>query len=125
MNLWSLLSPFKWFIIGVGEVFKGFVILLKAIASLLGSLFKNLFKGIIIISRGIIFVIKDIIVKYLFLSIKWIVLKIVLLFTLFFRGLGIVFLSFFKVLKFIAVNTYEGFVTVIMLLINGIKYISL
>lgn len=136
MNLWSLLLPFKWIIIGVGEVFRGIFILLKGIASLLGSLFKYLFEGIMIVSRGIFLVLKDILFKYLFLLIKVIVVKTALLFSLLFHGLKVLLLGLlnvlktfilglFKALKFIIVNGFKGVVIVVKSLLLALKYIGI
>ncbi|MDD4298567.1 MAG: type II secretion system F family protein [Bacilli bacterium] len=111
MNLWSLLLPFKWIIIGVGEVIRGIIYVLKRVLFYGRSLFKNLF-----------------------LSGKWLVLKIVFGFSLFFRGLKVVaswlgrllkniLLVLFKIIKTIIVNAFKGLFVVIKYIFITLKYI--
>lgn len=134
MNLWSLLLPFKWIAIGVGEVFRGIFYLLKGILSFLGSLFESLFKGIIIAGRGIGLLFKDIIFKSLFLSVKWIVLKIVLFLSLIFGGLkyivkglakilNLIVLGLSKVLTFIVIGVAKTIKFIVLGLVNALKFI--
>lgn len=123
MNLWSLLLPFKWFIIGVGEVFGGIVSLIKGIASLFRSLFKYLIEGIIVVCQGVGLVFSDFIFKYLFIAISWVLSKIAFLMLLLLRTLKTIIVSIFKGICFVLSNAFKGLVAVLELILLGLKRI--
>jgi type IV pilus assembly protein PilC len=118
-----LLLPFKWFIIGVGEVFLGIFIVIKGIVSLVRSLFKYLFEGVMSVVRGIIFLLKDILFKYTFIALKWLILKLGFVLSLLFRGIGLFFFGIYKAVRFFIVNTFIGLIWVIKHILLAIKYI--
>lgn len=120
MNLWSLLLPFKWVIIGVGEVLSGIFYLLKTIVSFIGSLFIYLYEGIITLGKGIaLFLVNTF--KYLFLAVKWVILKLSFVFMLLFRSLGKLFILIFKGIKAFFMLLFRGLKALFVLLFKGFK----
>ncbi|MDD2203553.1 MAG: type II secretion system F family protein [Bacilli bacterium] len=100
MNLWSLLLPFKWIMIGVSVVLSGIFYLLKEAFHFLGSLLLYLVEGLIIVSR------------VFGLSIKWLISKIGLLLMMLFVGLKVTFVGTFRIFA----SLFNG-------LFKGLKYI--
>lgn len=123
MIIRRLLLPFKWIIIGVGEVSRGIYILLNKMILLLGSLFKYLYEGIIAISRELISLFKNVIFKYLVISIKYIFKSLELAFLGLFRFVKMLILSLIKILKFIVINTFVGIRTFIKGIYKIIYYV--
>ncbi|MFA5407354.1 MAG: type II secretion system F family protein [Bacilli bacterium] len=120
MNLWSLLLPFKWIIVGIGVVFNGIFVLLRKIGYLLGSLFVYLYKAVIAIGKVIIFISK-ILLRVCVLLIK----KIGLLFMILLRSLKSIILGIFIVVRFIVLYSFDGLIAIFKWLFNVIKKIIL
>ena len=120
MNLWSLLLPFKWFIIGVGEVGIGIINIIKIIITFVGSLFKYLFKVVIIIGRGIFFFFKVVVFKYiilnLFNAIKYLIIGLL-------KVIKFISVGLFKFIRFIIENTLRGIVISSKYIFLGFKYL--
>ena len=142
MNMWSLLLPFKWFVIGVGEVGLLFLNLVKGVFSFALSLFKYLFKGVILIGRGAYFLLKVIIFEHIILSafkaLKLliiyiykglaIILKSVLIvgkniFIYLYKGLRILFVSIFKGLKISIIYIYKGIKVFVIYIYKFLKWL--
>ncbi|HHX17211.1 MAG TPA: type II secretion system F family protein [Mollicutes bacterium] len=142
MNIWSLLLPFKWFVIGVGEVGLLFLNLVKGVFSFALSLFKYLFKGVILIGRGAYFLLKVIIFEHIILSafkaLKLliiyiykglaIILKSVLIvgkniFIYLYKGLRILFVSIFKGLKISIIYIYKGIKVFVIYIYKFLKWL--
>lgn len=142
MNMWSLLLPFKWFVIGVGEVGLLFLNLVKGVFSFALSLFKYLFKGVTLIGRGAYFLLKVIIFEHIILSafkaLKLlviyiykglaIILKSVLIvgkniFIYLYKGLRILFISIFKGLKISIIYIYKGIKVFVIYIYKFLKWL--
>lgn len=100
MNLWSLLLPFKLFIIGVGVFLGGIFNLLKRIIFFLGSLCKYLIKGIIIVFKSVTLKIAS------FLLLLFRVLKKGIIFVFLYTFKGI--MTIIKTILLIPLYIYKG-----------------
>ena len=118
MNMWSLLLPFKWFVIGVGEVGLLFLNLVKGVFSFALSLFKHLFKGVILIGRGAYFLLKVIIFEHIILS-AFKALKLLIIYI--YKGLAIILKSVLIVGKNIFIYLYKGLRILFISIFKGLK----
>lgn len=118
MNIWSLLLPFKWFVIGVGEVGLLFLNLVKGVFSFALSLFKYLFKGVILIGRGAYFLLKVIIFEHIILS-AFKALKLLIIYI--YKGLAIILKSVLIVGKNIFIYLYKGLRILFISIFKGLK----
>lgn len=122
MTLWSLLLPFKWFIIGVSTVLSGIYNLLKKAVFFIGSLFKFLLEGILTVGQGIakgfVFIFKN-----LFLAIKWLGISTGSAFVILFNDIKTLIILLVKLFKIIAIFIYRLFKTIFVLIYKGIKQV--